>query len=152
MRRIIGVLVLVPLLAAGCADRSKPGSTGPGESVVEVTMRDNTYNPEMITVPNGRRVVLRFVNRGSVEHEAIIGDQAAQDDHADEMRSATSVSSEDMGGMGEMSHAPGDRAVTVKPGATAEIVTIFDSAGTFIIGCHQPGHYESGMKASLSVA
>ena len=32
------------------------------------------------------------------------------------------------------------------------IVYGFDTAGTFEIGCHQPGHWEAGMRATISVS
>ncbi len=45
-----------------------------------------------------------------------------------------------------------DRAtITVKPGRTAEITTTFDTAGSLIIGCHEAGHYEAGMRATLNI-
>ena len=110
---------------------------------VEITMTDNAYSPSAVTVPKGEKVVFKFTNSGSVEHEAIIGDTTVQDDHAQDMMDGHTMSG--MGGDAS------DRTVTVKPGKTAEVTTTFDAAGTLIIGCHVPGHYEAGMKAMLKV-
>lgn len=41
-------------------------------------------------------------------------------------------------------------AATVDPGATEDLTATFDRTGTFIIGCHQPGHFEAGMKATVT--
>ena len=145
MRRIIGAVALVAILAAGCADKNSTTSTaaGPATAQVEITMTDNAYSPTTVTVPRGEKVVLKFTNSGSVEHEAIIGDTTVQDDHAQEMMDGHTMS----GIGGDAS----DRTVTVKPGKTVEITTTFDTAGALIIGCHEKGHYEAGMKATLKV-
>ena len=75
-------------------------------------------------------------------HEAYIGSGTDQDDHAAEMMK---------GDDGHSMHMAGDDLVTVEPGKDAELTTTFDRAGTVVIGCHQPGHWESGMKATVTV-
>ena len=42
--------------------------------------------------------------------------------------------------------------VTVDPGETGELETAFDEAGTYEIGCHEPGHYDAGMKLTVEVS
>ena len=144
MHRIIGAVALVAIVAAGCADQNNSGTAaGPAKTQVQITMTDNAYSPTSVTVPKGEKVLLKFTNTGSVEHEAIIGDDTVQEDHAQEMKDGHAMSG--MGG------SPSDRNVTVKPGESAEIATTFDTAGTLIIGCHETGHYEAGMKATLNV-
>jgi uncharacterized cupredoxin-like copper-binding protein len=144
MRRIIGAVALVAIAATGCADKnSTSAAAGSATTQVEISMTDNAYSPTTVTVPRGEKVVLKFTNSGSVEHEAIIGDTTVQDDHAQEMMDGHAMSG--MGGDAS------DRTVTVKPGKTAEITTTFDTAGALIIGCHEKGHYEAGMKATLKV-
>ena len=106
-------------------------------------MTAKPYRPQAVKVPKGEKVVVELANSGSFEHEAIIGDTSVQDDHAQGMMAGHSMSG--MGGDAS------DRTVTVKPGKTAEVTTTFDAAGTLIIGCHVPGHYEAGMKAMLKV-
>ena len=44
-----------------------------------------------------------------------------------------------------------DGIVTVEPGREATLTEVFDRAGTVVIGCHQPGHWESGMRATVDV-
>ena len=138
-------------------------STGTGESprTVEVAMVDNAFEPTEVAVEPGETVRFVFRNEGAVVHDAVIGDESAQDEHEDEMRAAeettTSGSDGDMGGMdhdatseeGAESEAA---AITVEPGEEGEIAYTFDSAGELLIGCHEPGHYEAGMKITLEVA
>jgi uncharacterized cupredoxin-like copper-binding protein len=40
---------------------------------------------------------------------------------------------------------------SVEPGETASIDYTFTEAGDLLAGCHQPGHYEGGMVARISV-
>jgi len=42
--------------------------------------------------------------------------------------------------------------VEVAPGETGELVHTCDKDGEVLIGCHQPGHYVAGMKATVSVS
>jgi uncharacterized cupredoxin-like copper-binding protein len=52
-----------------------------------------------------------------------------------------------MGGMGQ-----GDaNGIALKPGETKELTVTFDSPGMVIAGCHEPGHYGGGMKATIEI-
>ena len=42
-------------------------------------------------------------------------------------------------------------AVTVDPGETGDLTRRFDEPAEVMIGCHEPGHYESGMVATVTV-
>jgi uncharacterized cupredoxin-like copper-binding protein len=37
-------------------------------------------------------------------------------------------------------------------GESGELTHTFDEAGTIEIGCHQPGHYDAGMRVNITVA
>ena len=41
--------------------------------------------------------------------------------------------------------------VVVQPGKTGELAYRFERSGMTVIGCHQPGHYEAGMRATVNV-
>ncbi len=148
MRKVLSVLTLAALVAAGCANGDSKTTSEPA-MVVKITMLDNKYEPNQVTVPKGREVTFEFTNEGTVAHEALVGDEQAQMDHAQEMMSSTSTDSGDMGGM---HHSGADSAITVKPGKSDSITTTFDKAGTLLIGCHVPLHYEQGMKATVKVS
>lgn len=134
------------LLAAACGgDDSATGAGGDAERTVEITMVDTAFEPSSVEVAAGESVRFVFTNDGEVAHDAFVGDTAAQADHEQQMRDA-----EDDSGM---DHEGGtdDGAVTVEPGDTAELTYTFDDAGTVEIGCHQPGHYDAGMKIDVEV-
>ncbi len=143
MRRVL-FLFAIPVLAAlaACGSGDEPTTTaGPdGARVVEVEMRDIAFVPTAVDVRAGETVRFVFKNTGHVVHDALIGDQAAQDEHEKEMR----------GGHGD--HGKGSDAVSVKPGKTAQLTYTFDRPGQILIGCHQPGHYTGGMKAAVNIA
>lgn len=134
--------------AAACGSDDNPSATGAGGDVrtVEVDMADNAYQPDTVDIAEGETVRFVFTNTGTVPHDAFIGDTAAQADHEQEMRDAD----DDSG----MSHGGGDDdgAITVEPGETGELTHTFDETGTLEIGCHEPGHYEDGMKMTVEVA
>jgi uncharacterized cupredoxin-like copper-binding protein len=41
--------------------------------------------------------------------------------------------------------------VQVQPGGYAELSYQFRAPGTLILGCHEPGHYAAGMRATFEV-
>jgi len=143
MQRVLSLLaipVLVVLASCGSTDGS-PSTAGAGDArTVEVEMRDIAFAPTAVDVRAGEKVRFVFRNTGRVAHDAFIGDLAAQDDHAKEMRG-------DHGGHGKSSDA-----VTVKPGKSAALTYTFAQPGPILIGCHQPGHYSGGMRADVNVA
>ena len=42
-------------------------------------------------------------------------------------------------------------ATVVQPGQTGPMTHTFTESGTVLIGCHEPGHWEAGMKATIKV-
>ena len=136
---VLAVLGLVLLSACGSGD-DEPTIAGAGEDrTVEIEMRDIAFAPTAVDVRTGEKVRFVFTNTGQVAHDAFIGDAAAQDEHEKEMR-------------GGHDHGHGSNAVTVAPGKRAQLVYTFDRPGQVVIGCHQPGHYTGGMKATVNVA
>ena len=93
-------------------------------------------------------------------------DEAMHDDMmmGDEMASAMPSDDEAMGHMADdhtdeaAEHTeaalcpdgiPG--AVTIGPGETVSVLARFDEPGETLFGCHQPGHWEVGMKGTITV-
>ena len=142
MRRLLAALsvpLLVVLAACGSDDGDTPLASAGEDRTVEVEMRDIAFSPTSIDVRAGEKIRFVFTNTGQITHDAFIGDEAAQEAHEKEMRSGHS-------------HGKGEDAVTVKPGKKAQLVRTFDQAGQLVIGCHQPGHYTGGMRATINVA
>jgi uncharacterized cupredoxin-like copper-binding protein len=130
------------LAAAACSSSSGSVSQAGSDTVV-IQMRDNHFEPSRITVKRGEAVHFRFINRGGLPHEAFFGSKKAQAAHEDGMR----MSRKDDHG-GHMSMA---EAVTVKPGKTGDLRYTFEKQGETLIGCHEPGHYASGMVVRVTV-
>ena len=97
-----------------------------------------------ITLKQGETKTEKIVitNTGNIPHDFTLGDQATQDEHAAEMA--------EMIANGEAAH-DSDNAVVLAPGETKELTWYFSEAGTFIVGCHQPGHYAAGMVGAVNV-
>jgi len=134
------VIVATPLAACGSDNTGDQASKA--DQMVTVTMTDNAYTPKNISAKAGESLTFKFVNDGQMTHEAYIGSEKDQEGHAAEMMG------DDGGHSMNMS---GDGVVTVKPGKDAVLTKTFDETGTMVIGCHQPGHWESGMKATVTI-
>ena len=145
MKRLLFFLVLpalVLLAACGSDDGATDAGAGAGQGAdrtIDVEMRDIAFSPTTIDVRVGETVRFNFKNTGQVEHDAFIGDAAAQDAHEKEMR-------------GGHDHGKQANAVTVKPGKSASLTHTFDRPGQLLIGCHEPGHYTGGMRITVNVA
>ena len=144
-RRFAGLVGLLVVVVAACGG-SDGDAAGFGNSsstkTVRIEMRDIAYSPDTVEVQKGDTVRFIFTNKGKLPHDAFVGDESAQAAHEEEMR----------GGGGDEHGGHGAGGVTVKPGKTAELEETFDKAGTTFIGCHEPGHYEAGMKITVTVA
>jgi uncharacterized cupredoxin-like copper-binding protein len=133
-------------LVAGCGpdpdDRPNAVPTfADGNPVIDVAMIDLAFQPATVTVAVGQTVHLWFHNDGTVIHDAIIGDTVVQDDQAAAMTAG-----------GVPLHGPGaPETLILKPGESGSLTYTATGSGTLIIGCHQPGHWEAGMKAILTI-
>lgn len=146
----------IALFSAACGDSSESNgagdtaSSGAADRTVNVEMVDIAFTPTELSVAKGETVRFVFANEGKVTHEALVGTPAEQKDHEKKMAGDDAKSGDhDMGGMGG-----GDddkAAVTVEPGEKGDLTHRFDEAGTFEIGCHEPGHYDAGMKITVTV-
>ena len=88
-----------------------------------------------------------------VEHDAAAAhaDGEAGDHDAAEDASTSPQGDLDTEGDGHHGHH-GDAAVLVlDAGQSGELMVTFDDVGEFIIGCHIPGHWEAGMRATIAV-
>jgi uncharacterized cupredoxin-like copper-binding protein len=139
---MLAVLAL-GLATVACGSDDSASGTNPTDDAtrtIEIEMQDNKYVPETIDVADGETVRLVFTNNGTATHDAYVGDEGAQDDHEAEMNG-------DDGGH----HMGDDDALTVEPGDTAELTHTFEASDEVLIGCHEPGHYDSGMRLTVDV-
>ena len=83
--------------------------------------------PGTLAVTAGETITFRFRNAGTVVHEALIGDDATQAEHATAMAEKADGHDHDHSG-----------ALTVAPGATAELTKTFATAGTLVLADGSP--------------
>ena len=140
------VAVVLSAVVIGCTGESNDDTANrDGNRTVKIDMVDNAFKPKKVEVGKGDTVRFVFDNKGKVDHDAVIGDEAAQAEHELEMRAL-----EAEGHGGEHGAEP-EGAITVEPGDTGELTSTFDRAGTTEIGCHEIGHYDTGMKVTVEV-
>ena len=134
----IGAVVRAPAVQAAAGQGTTLKAAAATVRVVTVDMQAIRYSTKLITVKAGEVVDLRFRNTSTLTHEALIGDEKVQLEH-EKMMAAMNMEQGDTKTM-----------VTVKAGATKTLRYTFAKAGRTVIGCHEPGHYGSGMKLTVS--
>jgi uncharacterized cupredoxin-like copper-binding protein len=165
VKKVLVQLVLAALLMSACGsgsdhaghtgagDDHSPGSmqhggsvpgvpAGAGDADREITViasDDLSFDPASMTVSAGEVVTFVVNNEGKTEHEFVLGDEAYQDMHQQDMAEGD----HHMSGM--------DNAVVVPPGETIELTWRFDEPGEVLYGCHEPGHYDGGMVGTVEV-
>jgi uncharacterized cupredoxin-like copper-binding protein len=132
-------LIVAMSLSGACAGAGAPPTPGL-PTRIDVTLTDAMrIEPDPMTVPADVPITFVVTNIGVIDHEFMLGDEAEQNDHEQEMLEP-----------GAMAHDH-SYTIVVKPGETKELVFTFDSPGMTFAGCHIPGHYPAGMKATINV-
>lgn len=134
--RTLAALLVAALATAACRTGEPPVRGGlpedtPVDQTIEVGMADLAFEPEAISLKPGTTVRFVFHNEGRLPHQALFGDEAAQEAYA--AGTGTRI------------------GVEVGPGGSKSFIRRFDAPARLIIGCHIPGHYQAGMKARLIV-
>jgi uncharacterized cupredoxin-like copper-binding protein len=100
------------------------------------------FTPDAFDVKVGESIAFAVTNRGTLDHEFVIGDAAVQQAHEQEMVN---------GGAKSMTGGDAAFAIDVPAGQTVTLVYTFTSPGSLIIGCHVPGHFAAGMLGHITV-
>jgi uncharacterized cupredoxin-like copper-binding protein len=133
--------------AATTHDEHMATTTGPAaESATPRTIQVGTsdalrFSPDQISVRRGETVAFVVTNPGSVAHEFVVGDERMQQAHAAEMAAS-----------GGHSMHMSDHAVDVPAGQMATLRMTFDQPGALLFACHLAGHYEAGMRGTITVS
>ena len=112
------------------------------ELTIDIEMSEFAYDCELPDIPVDTVVALRFINVGTIEHEAVVGDHTAQSNAAQEMAEMQ---------IDDQMHGHGAPAITLQPDESVELIVMFDEPGEQIIGCHIPGHWDEGMNTYFLV-
>ena len=150
LRRIV-LISSVALLAGACSSAGSSPSAAvatpapaasasqPAETRIDVKLTDALrIEPAEMTVTAGQPVTFVVTNTGATDHEFYLGDEAAQAEQEEMMQS------------GQMAHDTPD-GISLKPGETKELTFTFETPGQTLAGCHVAGHYEGGMKATITI-
>jgi uncharacterized cupredoxin-like copper-binding protein len=121
-----------------------PGKESEITRTIEVQASDDMrFRPGKIEVRQGETIKFVVKNVGQVRHEFSIGDRVSQRAHALMMKK-----------MPSMEHEDDPTTITVEPGQTKTVIWKFDKKppSPLEVACHEPGHYDAGMKAGVALA
>ncbi len=145
--RAVSAIATIALSLAACGGQAaiaQPTTAPvPISREIAVEMTDFAFTPSSFDIKAGETIRFVFHNSGKLGHEAAVGDEARQTEHEMEMANMAP-------GVTEMPESEHDE-VTVKRGETGTLDYTFDTPGTLILGCHEPGHYKAGMVATITV-
>lgn len=119
------------------------GKTGNPKMVtrtINITMSDKMrFSPDNVSVKVGDTIRFVIKNTGETLHEMVIGRSQDLKKHAAMMVKFPGMEHSEP----YMAHAD--------EGQTAEIIWTFSKTGTFEFGCLIPGHYDAGMRGTVTV-
>jgi len=164
--------------SAVAAEEVAPAGTVEVPRDTVITMTDELrFDPEGIRVAAGETVRFVLENPTAAAHDFTIGSLEAQEFHNAQMAAGMTHDDEadhdmEMADDEAMDHdeemADDDEAmdhdeadheheaglpapVTIAPGETITVLATFDEPGAILIGCHQPGHWEAGMRGTITI-
>lgn len=139
--------------AAGEHDGSHhAASNADVDRTISVEAGDMWFDPEDIQVTAGETIKFEISNTGNLEHEFVIGDKAAQEEHRIMMQEMSGGHDEGHAGhdMAEGEHGGQMPSITIAAGETQTLVWTAPSNVTSLeYACNIPGHYESGMYGDI---
>jgi uncharacterized cupredoxin-like copper-binding protein len=146
---LVAALLLV-LVATACATRPEPppaasslghpGQPGTADRTVHIVALDSyRFSPEWVGVHVGETVTLRVHNTGRLRHELVLG---TEPENAAHPRKARAIPRGPLQGVD---------AVSVRPGAVADLTWTFTRPGIVRFGTHEPGHQASRTRGAIIV-
>jgi len=116
------------------------GQSAQATRTITIVMTDAMrFTPDTLTVQEGDTVRFVVRNQGRMLHEMVIGTSNELAKHAALMAKFPNMAHDE------------PYMVHVDPGKTGEIVWTFNRAGRFEFACLIAGHYEAGMRGTLTV-
>jgi uncharacterized cupredoxin-like copper-binding protein len=133
----------LPSSTVAASDSAVGSPADPSQAIrtIAVTTRDSmVFEPASVSVGGGEVVTFVVTNHGRTTHEFTLGDAQMQAEHA-----------EAMGHMPEGMHHELPNSIAIEPGATETLTWRFGPAGALEFACHEPGHYDAGMRGAITV-
>jgi uncharacterized cupredoxin-like copper-binding protein len=157
--RLLGLASIVLFVACEAGPPPATPPILPGSSVapreVNIVLKDWIFLPDPVDVVPGETVLLHVVNGGLEIHELVIGDQAVQD----AWEAAEAATANAPPGPTPVVSVPSEVAgirVVVPSGQRVDVTWTVPSIATavsqLLLGCHIPGHWQKGMRATFRVA
>jgi uncharacterized cupredoxin-like copper-binding protein len=116
------------------------GKPAQAQRTITVDMTDNMrFTPDRLTVKEGETIRFVVRNKGRMLHEMVIGTPDELAKHAAMMAKFPNMEHDE------------PYMVHVDPGKTGEIVWTFNRAGQFEFACLIAGHFEAGMRGTITV-
>lgn len=115
---------------------SEQEALGPGVVQVEVGIENSRFDLGPLRVQEGTLVEFVVQNDDPIDHELVVGDDEVHARHA---------------GGTERRHPPVPGEVSVAPGDRALTFYEFTEPGTIVYACHLPGHLAYGMQGTIEV-
>lgn len=107
---------------------------------IRVAMSDTMrFDPSTFAFRRGETVTFVISNRGRLMHEFVIGNDTELQAHAELMKKHPGMEHDEP----YMAH--------VAPGKTLRLTWRFTEAGRFLVGCLVAGHWDAGMRATITV-
>ena len=139
-----------------------PGHASDATRTIEVTMGDNFYEPESISVKEGETVRFVVKNAGEFVHEFNIATAEMHKAHGPEMMmmmqsgvlEADKINWDAEKMQASMGHGMHNdpNSVLLEPGKSGEVVWTFPENAELEFACNIPGHYESGMVGKIKLS
>jgi uncharacterized cupredoxin-like copper-binding protein len=124
-------------LLVGAVAVSRGAAARANDGTVRITIHYSTFEPADLAVEPGETVRFVIVNTDPIDHEFILGDARVQRVHEEGT---------------EAHHPPRPGEVSVPAGETVVTTYTFpESPGALIFGCHLPGHYDFGMRGTVTI-
>ena len=142
------------MLVAGCAGSDTVDAI-PNAKAVDVVMDEMSFSPKSFEFRVGETISFHFSNRGSVRHEAVIGDETAQMAAMQAMSRVGATSTNGVQGRSrDFARHPGmglPNVISLEPGEAGTITFSFAKAAKLRMQCHEAGHLEAGMTATITI-
>ena len=118
-----------------------PGVPEQVDRVITVAMNDDMrFVPQSIDVKAGETIKFELQNDGAIKHEMVIGKTEYLLEHSEMMKKFPGMEHEE------------PNMLLLEPSTKGDLIWKFTEAGIVDFACLQPGHYDAGMKGSVSVA